>query len=170
MVSNVVKETLGSDEAVSPSKREIPSVKQANWTAVDTHGKTISSTDLEGKVGVFVYWATWCGGCKTEIPSLVALRKEFSPNEVEIVGLSVDEAHKDLNAYAEAVGINYRIARVTPTIIETFGRADAIPTLLIVDQEGRVQFRHTGIVDKDILSERVRSLLATRRIDREFGI
>ncbi|EDY82404.1 antioxidant, AhpC/TSA family [Verrucomicrobiia bacterium DG1235] len=169
VVVNMAESAFGANEDQTARKPELPSVKEANWTAVDIQGNLISSTDLEGKVGVFVYWATWCGGCKKEIPDLVALREEFSPDEVEIIGLSVDEKHKDLKAYAEAVGINYRIARVTPSVVEAFGQAEAIPTLLIVDQEGRIQFRHTGIVNKDTLSERVRSLLATRRIDREFG-
>jgi len=136
---------------------------------VDTDGKLITSNDLSGKVGVLVYWATWCGGCKKEIPDLVALRQEFADSELEIIGLSVDKPHKDLKAYAEAAGINYRVARVTPSIVETFGQAESIPTLIIIDQEGRVQFRHSGFMEKAALAERVRSLLATRRIDRAFG-
>lgn len=146
-----------------------PAVAKANWSAVDLDGELVTSEDLQGKVSVLVYWATWCGGCKSEIPDLVALREEFPTNEVEIIGLSFDEEHKDLKSYARKVGINYRIARVTPSIVETFGNADAIPTLLIIDQEGRIQFRHTGVVGQHALSERVRSLLATRQIDRAVG-
>lgn len=168
VVANVAKSAFESETDPIAQTPE-PIVKKVNWSAVDTEGKLITSNDLDGKVGVIVYWATWCGGCKSEIPDLVALRKEFSPDDVEIIGLSFDEAHKDLEAYANAVGINYRIARITPSVIDTFGNADSIPTLLIVDQEGRIQFRHTGIVNKETLSERVRSLLATRRIDRAFG-
>ena len=149
----------GKDTAVASSSA--PLAQPANWSTVDTQGKLFTSDDLEGKVGVLVYWATWCGGCKSEIPDLIALRREFAASDVEIVGLSVDEAHKDLAAYAEAVGINYRIARVTPSIEDAFGQPDAIPTLLIVDQGGQIHFRHKGVVSKDVLTERVKSLLAT---------
>lgn len=169
VISNVAKEVFSSEEVSSKVKAIEPVAKKANWTAIDTAGKLITSNDLDGKVSVLVYWATWCGGCKKEIPSLKALREEFGENEVEIIGLSVDDEHKDIDAYAKAVGINYRIARVTPSIVETFGQPDAIPTLLIIDQEGRIQFRHTGIVDQETLSERIRSLLATRHIDRAFN-
>lgn len=169
VVSNLADKAFATADAAEVKAVAAP-VKKANWSTVDTNGKLFSSNDLEGKVGVLVYWATWCGGCKSEIPALVALRKEFAQSDVEIVGLSVDEAHKDLAAYAKSAGINYRIARVTPSIIDTFGQADSIPTLLIVDQEGRIHFRHTGLVSKDALSERVRSLLATHHIDRAFGI
>ncbi|MDQ8187548.1 TlpA disulfide reductase family protein [Pelagicoccus sp. SDUM812002] len=169
VVSNLAGKAFPAEKAVASSQVPAPA-KKANWSTVDTNGKLFTSNDLEGKVGVLVYWATWCGGCKSEIPDLIALRKEFATSDVEIVGLSVDEAHKDLSAYAEAVGINYRVARVTPSIVEAFGEAEAIPTLLIVDQEGRIHFRHTGVVSKDALSERVRSLLATHTINRAYGI
>ncbi|MBD5779690.1 TlpA family protein disulfide reductase [Pelagicoccus sp. NFK12] len=169
VVSNLTDRAFSEEETAVVAEKE-PAEKKVNWSTVDTEGKLFSSNDLDGKVGVLVYWATWCGGCKSEIPDLIALRKEFATSDVEIVGLSVDEAHKDLAAFAESAGINYRIARVTPSIVETFGQAESIPTLMIVDQEGRIHFRHTGVVSKDALSERVRSLLATHHIDRAYGI
>lgn len=164
VLTNIAKNTLGleNDETVQIVKR--PSKpKLASWSAVDTFGKTVNSTDLNGKVSVVVYWATWCGGCKKEIPDLVALRNEFPENEVEIIGLSVDEAHKDLEAFALKKGINYKIARVNPSIDNAFGSVEAIPTLFILDQEGRIQFKHTGHVSKDTLSERVNNLLASKK-------
>lgn len=168
VVVNMSKSMLETDGNGTDTART-PVVRKANWSTIDTEGKLVSNHDFEGKVGVLVYWATWCGSCKTEIPDLIALRREFTASEVEIVGLSVDKPQKDLQAFAKAKGINYRIARVTPSIVDAFGQADDIPTLLILDQEGRIQFRHTGQVSRATLSERVRSLLATRRIDREFG-
>lgn len=168
VVSNVVRSAFANEPATADESKSIVATK-ANWSTIDTNGKLITSNDLDGKVSVLVYWATWCGACKKEIPDLIALREEYAAADVAIIGLSFDEAHKDLSAYAEAAGINYQVARITPSIIETFGNADSIPTLLILDQEGRVQFKHVGVVNHETLSERVRSLLATRRIDRAFG-
>lgn len=147
----------------------LPVAKKVNWSTVDTEGKLVSHNDFEGKVGVLVYWATWCGSCKSDIPDMIALRNEFTPSELEIVGLSVDKPQKDLQAFAKSKGINYRIARVTPSIVDAFGQADDIPTLLILDQEGRIQFRHTGEIPSATLSERVRSLLATPRLTASNG-
>ncbi len=169
VVTNLASRAF-ADEPAETAAPPATVVKKANWSTVDIDGKLFTSNDLDGKVGVLVYWATWCGGCKSEIPNLVALRKEFATSDVEIVGLSVDEAHKDLSTFAKSAGINYRIARVTPSILDTFGQAESIPTLLIVDQEGRIHFRHSGVVSKDALSERVRSLLASHQIDRAYGI
>lgn len=170
VVTDVAKGAVSSDRGIAKKEKSTDGKpKLASWTAVDTQGNAITSSDLEGKVSVLVYWATWCGGCKKEIPDLVALRHEFSSSDVEIIGLSVDEAHKDLEAFATEKGINYRLARVTPSVDEAFGRVDAIPTIFILDQEGRIHFRHTGLIPREALSERVRSLLAARNIERRFG-
>lgn len=169
VVADIAKHamTVGSQEvAAAQAENEKPKPK---WSVVDTEGKLITNDDLQGKVSVLVYWATWCGGCKKEIPDLVALREEFSEDQVFIVGLSVDKPYKDLQAYKEAVGINYQVARVNGSIEEAFGVPESIPALIVMDQEGRIHFRHTGIVTKDTLSEWVRTLLATSGMERKFG-
>lgn len=159
VVSNITKKIVGADKPAEVPKKAVEKPRVSDWRTVDTKGIPISHEDLHGKVGVFVYWATWCNGCRVEIPDLIALRKEFPESQVEVVGLSVDEAHKDLEAFAREHGINYRLARVTDSISQAFGEVDAIPTLFILDQQGRIQFRHTGLVRNEAISERVRSLL-----------
>lgn len=165
VIENVAGNAFGSSPP-HKAKAALPVVRNVNWSVEDTAGKQVTSEDVNGKVSVLVYWATWCGACKNEIPDLIALRDEFSSSEVEIIGLSVDEPQKDLAAFAAKKGINYRIARVNQSIIDSFGQADAIPSVLILDQMGSIQFRHTGNVGKEILIERVRNLLATSPDER----
>ena len=154
LISNIAS-SIRNDET---EKQANP--KPASWASVDTTGQTIRSEDLNGKVSVVVYWATWCGGCKKEIPELVKLRNEFDNSKLEILGLSVDKTSKDLNAFTKEYGINYRIARVNASVDNAFGRVKSIPTLFILDQKGRIQFRHTGNISQRTLSKKVSSLLA----------
>ncbi|PCI03271.1 MAG: thioredoxin [Flavobacteriaceae bacterium] len=55
-------------------------------------GGTTSLEDLKGKFVYVDVWATWCGPCKAEIPSLKALEKEFHKENIEFVSISVDKA------------------------------------------------------------------------------
>lgn len=169
VVSDIARSAFNDNAETNAAELAASHPPKPRWSVTDTNGELITNEELQGKVSVLVYWATWCGGCKKEIPDLVALRKEFSEDQVFMVGLSVDKPYKDLQAYRKAMGINYRVARVNDSVFEAFGTPDGIPTLLIVDQEGRIQFRHTGIVTLETLSERVRTLLATSGIERKFG-
>ena len=56
----------------------------------DIDGKSISSTDLRGKVVLVNFWATWCPPCRAEIPDLVALQEKYG-DRLQIIGVSQDE-------------------------------------------------------------------------------
>ena len=53
-------------------------------------GGTTSLEDLKGKYVYVDVWATWCGPCKREIPSLKKVEKEFHGKNIEFVSISVD--------------------------------------------------------------------------------
>ena len=55
-------------------------------------GKHISlQKDLRGKIVVLDFWATWCGPCVAEMPKMKDLYKEFHPQGVEFIGVSLDQ-------------------------------------------------------------------------------
>ena len=47
--------------------------------------------DYEGKVVLVNFWATWCGPCRYEIPALVEMSNEYDPEQVAIIGISLDQ-------------------------------------------------------------------------------
>lgn len=54
-------------------------------------GGDLSLSDLKGKYVYFDIWATWCGPCIREIPSLKKVEKQFEGKNIEFVSISVDE-------------------------------------------------------------------------------
>lgn len=54
-------------------------------TFYDTNGGEAHFTDFAGKVVVMNIWATWCTPCMAEMPSLAALQREFSEEEVVVI-------------------------------------------------------------------------------------
>ncbi|POY38595.1 TlpA family protein disulfide reductase [Solitalea longa] len=62
-----------------------------SFTYPDLSGNQVSLTDFKGKIVLVDVWATWCGPCKQEIPSLKALEKEFHGKDVVFLSVSVDE-------------------------------------------------------------------------------
>jgi|GEM_PF-317285 len=156
---------LGSDDKGSQSRfvavdnSEITNISE--WTATQLDGSPVSFASEKGKVSVLVYWATWCSPCVEEISDLIALRNHFSRENVSIIGISVDSEKKDLKPFVEASGINYAIARQTPTLEKAFGPVRYIPTMFIIDKEGRVRHQHTGIVGKNVIQGQIEALLGS---------
>lgn len=163
VAGEIVRDTLGLRPEAGPARLDTAKPPVARWETVDAAGAPIDSDVLADKVSVVAYWATFCNACQAEIPALIQLRKQFPEDQLSIVGMSVDDASKDLAAFGDDAGINYRIARVNASVEQAFGTAQVLPTIYILDKSGRIQFRHTGVLATDALAQRVRSVLAAEQ-------
>lgn len=61
-----------------------------DFTYPDINGKPVSLSDFKGKYVYVDVWATWCGPCKKEIPSLKKLEKQFHGKDIVFMSVSVD--------------------------------------------------------------------------------
>ena len=123
-------------------------------------GRTITSEDLQGKVTLVNFWATWCGPCRAEIPDLIKLQARY-PEQLQVIGISTDEAGEQVvESFAAQFGINYPIVMSTPELNRAFPGVMALPTSFIVDPDGRVVRTHVGLVNPGILEQEARFLAA----------
>ena len=113
-------------------------------------GDAITLADLKGKVILLNFWATWCGPCEKEMPSLGALQSAFSIDEFEVIAVSVDNEEDKGHAASElqrwtggALGLYY-----TPEFALTYDLgARGFPTSIIYDAKGREIARYAGELD-----------------------
>ena len=68
-----------------------------DFTAVDHQGKPVKLSDFRGKVVLVNFWASWCGVCKTEKPSLAALAEDLGDrDDFVVLGLASDHTWSDV--------------------------------------------------------------------------
>lgn len=79
-----------------------PGDKGLNFEFPDHKGNNVKFEDLKGKVVLIDVWATWCGPCKAEIPSLKELEEEFKHTDLQVVSITVDE-DKDKGKWLEMI-------------------------------------------------------------------
>jgi thiol-disulfide isomerase/thioredoxin len=125
----------------------------------DLDGKDLNLESSKGKVVLLNFWATWCGPCREEIPGLIALQRRYK-DQLQIIGLVVDEDDdKEVRKIAAADEINYPVALADPNTRVAYGGISALPTVFVIDTEGRVVQKHVGLFNPALYDAEVRALL-----------
>src|SRR5438132_10388133 len=60
-----------------------------NFQLPDLNGQLVALSDLHGKVVLLNFWATWCGPCRVEMPTMEQLYRTFSRKDFEILAVSI---------------------------------------------------------------------------------
>ena len=111
--------------------------------AVD--GTMFSMSDYAGQVVIIDFWATWCPPCLEMIPVLKKLHTNYSDKGLAVLGISLDrEGLEILGPFVHRKMIPYKIVMGDERIVRTFGGVATIPTLYIVDREGRLVRKMVG--------------------------
>jgi cytochrome c biogenesis protein CcmG/thiol:disulfide interchange protein DsbE len=126
----------------------------------DAKGETINLEKYRGKVVLLDFWATWCTGCKQEIPWFVEFQKTYGRKQFAVVGVSVDEGGWNvLKPFLAEHPIPYRIALGDDSTMHNFGLAN-LPDTFLIDKRGRVAAAYTaGLVNREDLDENIRAIL-----------
>jgi thiol-disulfide isomerase/thioredoxin len=125
----------------------------------DILGKPVTKADWGGKVVLVNFWATWCPPCREEIPELIELKKQYG-DRLQIIGISEDDdPPAKVLKFAQEQGMSYPIVMATPALIAEFGGVPALPTSFLIDTQGRVVTKHTGLYSIESYHREIKSLL-----------
>ena len=123
-----------------------------------TDGKTISLKDYKGKIVILDFWATWCGPCRRGIPDLVSLQDKYK-NDLRVIGISLDSDTKsDVILFAKKFNINYPILYGDQQVTQDYGGIEAIPTTIVIDQNGEIVAKYVGLVNKETFAKQIEAL------------
>jgi thiol-disulfide isomerase/thioredoxin len=130
--------------AVAPRAAPAASFKDAN-------GARLSLEDFRGKVVLVNIWATWCGPCRMEMPSLNRLQARHRADGLEVVAVSVDrEGVGKIRTYYGQRNLNaLRIYLDDNRSTSAAFRPDGIPMSILIDREGNIVGTLTGATEWD---------------------
>jgi len=129
----------------------------------DMNGVDVKLAAFRGKPIVVNFWATWCGPCRAEIPSLVELQTKYSAEgtDVVILGVSVDDPVDKLKPYAAMMKMNYPVlvGNGREDVMDAFGPLWGIPVTVFIGRDGKIAKKHSGIASKEQFEQEIKALL-----------
>jgi len=131
-----------------------------HFTLKDMNGADVKLASFKGKVILLNFWATWCGPCKAEIPSLVELQDQYA-DDLVVLGFSVDDTVDKMKPYAAQYKINYPllVGNGREDVQEAFGPLFGIPVSVIIGRDGKIAKKHSGIATKSQIEREIKALL-----------
>ena len=148
-------------------KTEYPPIATAvaNAEIKNLDGTTWRVADKKGKVLLLNMWATWCGPCRSEMPTLVKIQEANRDKGLEVIGLNTDdEKVEDIDKFAADMKLNYTLVWADTELqgallkISKFG---GIPQSFIIDRDGNLRgvFRGANPADVKKMSELVEMIV-----------
>jgi peroxiredoxin len=123
--------------------------RAANFKLEALDGHTVSLESLKGKVVFLNVWATWCGPCREEMPSMETLYTDFK-NKKDFMMLAVSQDTKGravVAPYVEKNGYHFTILLDPQNSISESYNLSGVPETFIIDRKGRIVAHHMGAFD-----------------------
>lgn len=111
--------------------------QEADFTLHDLGGKSWTLQQLQGKVVLVNFWATWCPPCRKEMPDLEKLYRRFAPQGLLILAIS-DEGEGKVRPYIERGKYSYPILLDPGRKVNERFHIEGIPKSLVYDRAGKL--------------------------------
>jgi peroxiredoxin len=117
-----------------------------DFTLKELDGRQVRLSDYRGKESVLVaFWASWCGPCRMEMPSLEAFYETHRSSGIEVLALSIDDDPAAAQEYAEQNKLPFPVLLDNDEQAASEYHVAGIPVIFVVDPAGKLRFAHEGL-------------------------
>ena len=152
--------TATTTTAKEKSTTDLIGEAMPNVTIVTADSKEKTSADFKGKKTVYVAWASWCPDCQQELPILNELRQSYQ-DTIEFVPVNLlvkGETPEKAQAFLKEKGLEFNYYSDKEKSFQKALEIHSIPTMIFVDQEGKIKNVIDEVKDKATIDEVIKGL------------
>ncbi|MDR8019671.1 TlpA family protein disulfide reductase [Nesterenkonia aerolata] len=136
-------------------------------------GSTVDPSSWEGEVTVINFWYASCAPCRVEAPDLAEIHQEYQDEGVQFYGVNTRDTQATAEAFERRFGIDYpsmedRDGEVMLAMTD-YVPPSAVPTTLVLDQQGRVSARILGVAEPGTLRTLIDTALEDEATESQAG-
>jgi thiol-disulfide isomerase/thioredoxin len=123
----------------------------ADFEAKTLDGQSLRLSQFRGKIVVVNFWASWCGPCIEEMPSLIKLVRAF-PKDVELIAISGDSSREDIESFLKSFPELKTLPNIhlvwdeTKSLSQTY-QIFKLPESILLDGQQKVVKKISGIIN-----------------------
>lgn len=144
-----------------------PPVAAADFRLPDLSGGEAALSDAGGRWVVLTFFATWCGPCRSEMPSLERLHRDRESDGLTVLGVSTDAGREPLAPFVKELGLTFPILWDRQGEAARLYQATSIPLSYLIDPAGRIVGISRGARDWSALTATLDRALALLPPDPE---
>ena len=99
---------------------------------------------MKGRMVIVNFWATWCGPCIAEMPSLQALTTQMGAKKVALIGVNFHESPQKIREFQNKFNVKFPLLRDSWQEASAAWRVGVLPSTFIVDANGTLRYRVVG--------------------------
>ena len=113
---------------------------------LDDSARVRTLADYDGEVVLLNIWATWCGPCRIEMPSMQALQRALGPSGLKIVAVSVDDpgSEQAIRTFGEEYGLTFELLHDASGEIRKIYQTTGVPETFVIGRDGRIRKKVIG--------------------------
>jgi cytochrome c biogenesis protein CcmG/thiol:disulfide interchange protein DsbE len=123
---------------------ELPRLASAPDGDASSSSSTLGLDDLEGRIVLVNFWATWCEPCESEMPAMERLYQALPRDQFELVAVSIDVERGDVEAFQAEYKLSFPIVLDRDQSVYNAYQTMGVPESLLIDRQGRVVERYVG--------------------------
>ena len=118
-----------------------------DFNLLDTNGSPVGLSAYRGKLVLLNFWATWCGPCREEMPSMEQLSRNFGAQGFAVLAINQRENAALVNKFMKTHGLNFTTPLDTTGRVAGYYRVYGIPVSYLIDASGQAIGMKSGPMD-----------------------